>query len=149
MVVRGNSLQKKSYAYLKDVVEFINHNPQYYLSTIDSATYPTEMLALYHGLKAKINLPQKSQKTVITKIMLGVYGCIPAFDQYVCETYGTSTMGDLTKKNIQGIVSTYNKHKQLIDTLAQATPVLSFNEHIKGLTYTPAKIIDMIAFTRP
>lgn len=150
MVARGNALQGKSYAYLKDVVEFINRNPQYYQSTIDSATYPAEMLTLYHGLKAKINIPQKSQKTVITKIMLGVYGCIPAFDQYVCDTFGTSTMGDLSIRNISSVVSTYVSHKSQIDSLANNTPLLSFNRsYIVGLSYTPAKIIDMVAFARP
>lgn len=150
MVARGNALQGKSYAYLKDVVELINSNPQYYQSAIDTATYTSDMLSLYHGLKGKINLPQKSQKTVITKIMLGVYGCIPAFDQYVCETYGTSTIGDLTKKNIQSIVSTYKNHKAQIDNLATSTYVLSFNNSpITGLRYSAAKIIDMVAFARP
>ena len=150
MVARGNAMQGKSYAYLDKVIAFINSHPKYYSSVIDSPTYPEEMLELYKGLKNAINLSQKSQKTIITKIMLGVYGCIPAFDQYVCETYGTSTLGDLTYRNIQSIISTYTKHKVLIDKLASSTPVLSFGGSTSvGLTYSPAKIVDMVAFSRP
>ena len=150
MVARGNALQGKSYAYLKDAVDFINSNPQYYQSTIDSSIYSQEMLDLYDGLKKKINLLQRNQKTIITKIMLGVYGCIPAFDQYVCDTFGTSTTGNLSSQNIDSVISTYISHKDLIDSLANSTQLLSFNgSSTVGLSYTPAKIIDMIAFTRP
>ncbi len=150
MVARGNALQGKSYASLKDVIQFINNNPQFYLSKIDSNNYVDEMAALYLGIKKALNLTQASQKTIITKIMLGVYACIPAFDQYVCETLRTSTIGDLSQRNIQSIVSLYNNHKQQIDSLAATTPVISFNGiYINGLHYSPAKIIDMITFTRP
>ncbi len=150
MVARGNAMQGKSYASLEDVIQFINDNQKYYLSKIDSNNYVDEMTALYFGLKKVLNLTQASQKTIITKIMLGVYACIPAFDQYVCETLGTSTIGDLSQRNIQSIVSIYNNHKQQIDSLAATTPVIPFNgSYINGLHYSPAKIIDMITFTRP
>ena len=149
MVARGNAMQGKSYASLKHVIQFINDNPQYYLSNIDSNYYVEEMTTLYFGLKKALNLTQASQKTIITKIMLGVYACIPAFDQYVCETLGTSTIGDLTKRNIQSIISIYTKFKQQIESLVATTHVISFNGvPIKKLKYRPAKIIDMIAFTR-
>ena len=149
MVARGNAMQGKSYAVLKGVINFINNNPQYFLSRIDSKNYVEEMISLYFGLKKTLNLDQASQKTIITKIMLGVYACIPAFDQYVCETLGTSTIGDLSKRNIQSIVSIYKKHKEQIDSLVETTHVFSFNGvQIKKHNYSPAKIIDMIAFTR-
>lgn len=149
MVARGNALQGKSYTALQDVITFINNNPQYYFSAIDSSSYESDMLCLYQGLKKALNITQASQKTVITKIMLGVYGCIPAFDQYVCETFGTSTIGDLTKRNIKSVVDLYNKHKQLIDSKAVSTQLLSFNNTSSGLTYTAAKVIDMVGFARP
>ena len=149
MEARGNAMQGKSYASLKAVIQFINDNPQYYSSSISSHSYADEMLKLYHGLKAVLCLSQASQKTLITKIMLGVYACIPAFDQYVCETLGTSTIGDLSKRNIKSIVSIYDEHKEQIDSLVATTHVFSFNGvQIKKLNYSPAKIIDMIAFTR-
>lgn len=149
MVARGNAMQGKSYASLRDIIQFINDNPQYYFSKIDSNNYVDEMAALYLGLKKALNLTQASQKTIITKIMLGVYACIPAFDQYVCKTLGTSTIGDLSKRNIKSIVSIYKAHKKQIDLLASTTPVISFNgTNVNGLNYSPAKIIDMIAFTR-
>lgn len=148
MIARGNALQEKSYAYLKEVIRFINKNPQYYNSSIDDPTYCDDMLRLYKGLKKALNLPQRSQKTVITKIMLGVYGCLPAFDTYVCNSLGTSTIGDLTKKNVNSIINIYNSNKKLIDSLSSCSSVRDFSDSPTKEHYTPAKIIDMILFTR-
>ena len=127
MITRGNALQGKSYSYLKKTIEFINKNPKYYASKIDSNNYVLEMMDLYKGLKLALNLSQKSQKTLISKIMLGVFACLPAFDQYVCETLRTSSIGDLSEENIRLVVNLYAAHKPQIDALSTHTPLMLFN----------------------
>ena len=156
MVARGNELQDKSFAFLKPVVKYIQANPQYYTSSIDSPQYMPEMLELYGGLKRALRLNQKSQKTMITKIMLGVYGCIPAFDSRVSSFFKTTTIGNLSPKNIQSIIDFYTqrRHRNTIDNLARSTFLFDFSgTRLRAAgsinpSYSPAKIIDMIAFIR-
>ncbi len=148
MIVRGNELQKNNYAYLVDVVKYINVYPQYYQVRLDNKDYIDKMLTLYNELDNALNLhSQKNRKTLITKIMLGVYGCCPAFDTRFCTTFGLSTTGDLTNNNLKKVQDFYFNNMNEINSINIQT--LSFGKSNKGhLKYPAAKLIDMYGFNK-
>lgn len=149
MVARGNELQNRSYASLVDIISVINNNPEYYSIAIDSKNYVEKMMNLSTQLEEALHFEkQKSTKTVVTKIMLGAFACCPAFDNYFCKTFGTSTMGSLTKKNLQSIVEFYTYHKKIIDSISIYTLHFSDSDKKDTLPYTSAKIIDMYGFEK-
>lgn len=148
MIVRGNALQQKSYAYLIDVVKYINVHQQCYQVHLDDINYIDNMLTLYDELDQALNLQsQKNRKTLITKIMLGVYGCCPAFDSRFCTTFGLSTTGRLTRNNLMKVQEFYLDNINDINNENRET--LSFgNSSIGSLRYPVAKLIDMYGFTK-
>jgi len=84
--------------------------------------------------------------TLLTKIMLGVFGCVPAFDinfRRACKPEGlVATFGSGALRRIE---SFYRNNRSLIE--AQRLPTLDFTSG--GETqrrYTRAKIIDMAFF---
>ena len=91
---------------------------------------------------------QKSTKTLVTKVMLGAFACCPAFDNYFCKTFGTSTMGSLSPKNLQSIVKFYTDNKEVIDNISIHTLHFSDSDKKNTLPYTSAKIIDMYGFKK-
>lgn len=96
--------------------------------------------------------------TLVTKIMLGVYACVPAYDSYFTETfrgiYGNED--DYKKKcsfwtfdamSLQCIADFYEKHKVEVDKFYEETKVRELiSGHETDLHYTKAKIIDMYGF---
>ncbi len=151
MIVRGNELQGKSYVALSDVVKYINKHSEYYDLEIEDKYYIKKVLDLYEGIDKALNFTeQKNRKTLITKIILGVYACCPAFDSRFCTTFSLSSQGHLTEKNLQVVVDFYRKHKKQIDSFNIPTEVLPFEKKgkMESLFYTPAKIVDMYGFER-
>ena len=84
--------------------------------------------------------------TLVTKIMLGVFANVPAFDQYVKKTFDINVFNE---KSLKKIACVYNKDKIIIDKLANKQKVLVFPT-LKDveLTYTRAKIVDMYGFQK-
>jgi hypothetical protein len=76
--------------------------------------------------------------TFVTKILLGVFGCTPAYDRYFCKavkhykvcsaTFNTSSLNDLHRY--------YEKYFDEFEKLRQ-----QFND--EGVYYTPMKLLDM------
>lgn len=80
--------------------------------------------------------------TLVTKIMLGVYGNVPAYDQYFCKGCEVSTFG---RKSLTKVADFYAYHKDLIDEYSEA--ICTFDFHTGKATqrhYTKAKIVDMV-----
>lgn len=87
-------------------------------------------------------LPDGASDTLITKIMLGVYGCVPAFDEYFKRGFGVSTFG---RKSFMRVGAFYRDNQGLIERHRVHT--LDFNTGTEtARTYTRAKVIDMIFF---
>ncbi len=149
MVMRGNELQRSSYAILTGVVKYIHSHSEYYNVKIEDKNYIDKILELYDGIDKALDLKeQKNKKTLITKIILGVYACCPAFDSRFCRTFGTSTSGRLSKRNLQSVVDFYKKHKLIFDNICFYTLHFDKKEKNPCLKYTPAKLIDMYGFER-
>jgi hypothetical protein len=86
--------------------------------------------------------PVEASDTLITKVMLGVFGCVPAFDTYFRKGFGVST---LSKGALRLVGALYRANAQIIDRLR--TPTIDFaTGQPSSRLYTRAKIVDMVFF---
>lgn len=82
--------------------------------------------------------------TLVTKTMLGVFGCIPAFDRFFRTGFGCYA---LCRATLSGIGQFYKEHQAKID--AQRIFTLDFRTgHDTTRIYPKAKIIDMAFFQK-
>ncbi|EMR74694.1 hypothetical protein MBGDF03_01050 [Thermoplasmatales archaeon SCGC AB-540-F20] len=84
--------------------------------------------------------------TLISKIMLGVFGNIPAFDNYFAKGFN---MYSLCKRNLRKIYDFYiiEENNRVIDKYCNTIYTIEFkSSRPTSYTYTRAKIIDMIGF---
>ena len=87
--------------------------------------------------------------TLRTKILLGVFGCVPAYDSYVVAALQSlrmeHTIGAASLLQLQAF---YHAHRAIIDTHHERTRVLDFaTGSPTALHYTRAKALDMVFFT--
>ncbi len=149
-MLRGSSelLREKNYKVLIPVIEYINQHQEFYEMNLLENKNIDNTLLLYEAIKKALNLKQKNQKTLITKIMLGVYACCPAFDTNLCKTFGLSTQGDLKRHDLETIVEFYKSNRVLIDQIVNSNKydILSFGGQPTNLKYNAVKMIDMFGF---
>ena len=83
-----------------------------------------------------------ASNTLVTKIMLGTFGCVPAFDTYFKKGLGVATFGS---KALRRVGEFYNANAEIIERNRVQT--LDFNSgRATERRYTRAKVIDMIFF---
>jgi hypothetical protein len=81
--------------------------------------------------------------TLITKIILGVFGNVPALDDNFCK--GLKIRKSLDRHSLAFVAEFYQTHKAIIDQYEIFT--LDFHSGKETNTkYTKAKLIDMIGF---
>lgn len=154
---RGSSfLLQKSVRHFQPVIQ--------YISTLDKSTWNIDIedyneknikmiIEIYNGVKNRLILNGQSDLTLITKILLGVFGFIPAFDNYFCNRFREIYAGQcgFRKVNLDSLTFInrfYETNKTMIDKLSAETYTKDF---ITGqnttINYPKAKIIDMYGFT--
>jgi hypothetical protein len=79
---------------------------------------------------------------LVTKIMLGVFGNVPAFDTNFKNGFGVATFGPKALRKIAGC---YQEHAKVIDRYRIPTLDFVTGEHTQR-SYTRAKVIDMAFF---
>jgi hypothetical protein len=85
----------------------------------------------------------KPSDILISKIMLGVFGNVPAFDENFKKGFKLSS---LVEKSLSSIFTFYDGNRSVIDSIS--IPTLDFwTGQPTNRLYTRAKIIDMIGFT--
>ena len=89
--------------------------------------------------------------TLVTKIMLGTLGCIPAFDQYFTTTFREiykehCKFRSLNLEALKCIQGFYRGNREVIDKIKYQ--VIDFAGNPTKLTYPRAKLIDMYGFNR-
>jgi hypothetical protein len=90
-----------------------------------------------------ILVPRRSSDTLITKIMLGVFGCVPAFDTYFKRGFGVSKF---TPGALRRVGEFYAENAEAIERHRVHT--LEFDSaRDSQRKYTRAKVIDMVFFT--
>lgn len=82
----------------------------------------------------------QASNTLVTKIMLGVFANVPAFDTNVRAVFG-----DFNKNNLQRLTDFY-KQEEIQAKIDRRIPTLDFSGNDTDLLYTKAKIMDMVGF---
>jgi hypothetical protein len=142
-MLRGSAeLLQKSAKYLVPVIEVISCTKPS-LWEIDADSYNESSIQHILELAAKIRSAYPAMSdSLVTKIMLGVFGNVPAFDTNFKRGFGVSTFGP---KALRKVALFCRDNAEMID--AHRVNTLGF---ISGRetqrTYTRAKVIDMAFF---
>jgi hypothetical protein len=146
-MIRGSSdLLNKSYWHLKALIAEIAHaDPR--LWVLQVSCYDDEAWDMVNEFRRKIlgslSLRGDASDTLVTKIMLGVFGNVPAFDTFFKRGFGSATFGP---KAFRRLRSFYDAHRAQLDSVRIFT--LDFGGGETRLQYPVAKLIDMIFFIR-
>ena len=154
---RGSSfLLQKSAKCFQPTIEYISGlDKKNWLIDVDSYTEQNieKIIEIYLGIKKALIKNGNMDLTLITKIMLGVFGFVPAFDQYFCNTFreifNEKRCGfrKVNYKSLGCIKAFYESNKLTIDTIANQTFTINFLSGEKTrINYPKAKIIDMYGF---
>ena len=144
---RGSSfLLEKSAKFFEPLVWAISSMDES-IWNVDADKYTDDNIALLircaNSIADKLGKANNPTDTLITKIMLGVFGNVPAFDNNFRNGFHCHSFGE---KNLKMIKKFYNKHNTQID--AKVIHTFDFNGTETKRQYTKAKIIDMIGFIK-
>lgn len=101
----------------------------------------TYMGSYYDGIRKSVKdtaVKNKLSTTLITKILMGTLGCVPAYDRYFVEGVKEQkvTTGNYNIKSLLGLVDFYEKNNGRLETTRK-----KFN--VCGLPYPQMKLLDM------
>lgn len=157
-MMRGSSfLLGHSIAHFKPLIE--------YIASLDKSVWDIDVdnyneqniytiLEIYSECKNKLIQGNNAHLTLITKVLLGVFGFVPAFDRYFRNTFslisskkcGYSICNENALKNIHQF---YVNNRYDVDRLAEDLRILDFSTgKPTKLRYPKAKVIDMYGFIK-
>lgn len=160
-----------SWGMLRGSSFLLNHSIKYYepliryIASLDKSVWDIDVnnysnenieiiLEIYQKCKDLLIKNGNSDLTLITKILLGVFGFVPAFDRYFCDVFRSMSNGKcgyrrFNKKALENVSLFYLANKVEIDRLSNELMVTKFNGgEVSELNYPKAKIIDMYGFTK-
>jgi hypothetical protein len=144
-MLRGSSpLLQKSIKFFVPLIEYLATSPKA-LWEIDVECYTPENIQLLRDCRKNINyvlLPCGASDTLATKIMLGVFGNVPAFDSAFKFGFGVSNFGTMA---LEKISTFYQENRDIVDRFRIPTLDFLSGRHTDRI-YTRAKVIDMIFF---
>lgn len=145
-MLRGSAaLLQKSVKALEPVVQVISSaSPALWLIDADSYTMPNIriLLDLKAAITRSLHAAGGASDILVSKIMLGVFGNVPAFDTNFKAGFDVSTFGHLALVKIGRF---YDQYSAVIDRYR--LPTLDFSSGMPTQRhYTRAKVIDMIFF---
>lgn len=154
---RGSSfLLQKSVKHFEPTIRFIAKLDKS-IWEIDVDKYDEKnvqtIIQIFKDIKFCLINKDNSDLTLITKIQLGVFGFIPAFDNYFCNYFRAISGGQcgfrkVNVKSLSFIKAFYESNKTAIDRLSAETFTTDFITGRKTtINYPKAKIIDMYGFT--
>ena len=145
-MMRGSSflLEKSVKNYKNLIVAISKMNPR--LWEIDVDKYDKDNINLLLNCKQQIievlGKENKPSDTLVTKIMMGVFANIPAYDQYFRKSLNLCS---LNKKSLLKIKKFYEESKETFDSFKIHTfDFLTSQE--TDIIYPKAKLIDMCGF---
>jgi len=154
---RGSSfLLKKSVTHFESTIR--------YIATLDKSVWEIDadnynekniqtIIKIYNDIKICLIVKNNSDLTLITKVLLGVFGFIPAFDNFFCKSFreisgGQCGFSKMNVKSLSFIMKFYESNKTTIDRLSSETYTTDFSTGQETTIHYPkAKIIDMYGFT--
>ena len=158
---RKGLLREKSAKYYEPLIEYIAdlRNSDMELWKIDVDTYNTDniekILQTYNKIKEIIIEDNRSDLILVTKILLGIFGFVPAHDNNFTNTfreifnnkYRKCSFRKLTCNSLSCIKHFYEANQEVIDELSKKICVRGFARgQAEKIHYTKAKIIDMYGF---
>lgn len=157
-MLRGSSfLLNKSAKYYEPLINYIAAKDKK-VWNIDIDNYNKENInticEIYKDIKDKTIENGNSHLTLVTKIMLGVFGFVPAFDNYFGNTFrdifsDNCGFRSLNPKSLECIQRFYACNKEEINRLSDQIFVIDFSNGKKTkISYPKSKIIDMYGFTK-
>jgi hypothetical protein len=153
---RGQLLQRSARRFI-DVIHVVASHESYPLWKIDAQSYCNQTAVRrlcdgYDRIAAALSLGASKKLVVATKIMLGVFGCVPAFDSRFSESmkwwcWQRHKFESFDPDAIAVLERFYSRHRHLIDFESRSIHTFDFNTgRDTARSYTRAKIIDMIGF---
>ena len=147
-MLRGSSeLLQRSVRHLVPLVETIAEVPSD-VWDLDLVNYDTEGIDLIYRTALDLRhalQPVEASDILVTKVMLGVFGCVPAFDTYFKRGFAVSTF---SKGSLRLVGEFYRVNAAIIDRLRQ--PTLDFaTGHPTERFYTRAKETSRLSCSGP
>ena len=146
-MLRGSSfLLSKSARFLREALQtIVGLDTRLWVVDVDSYTDDNigMLLDAAEAIRNALGKQHRASDTLVTKIMLGIYGNVPAFDTFFRTGLG---VGTLNSKNLKRVAEFYGCHKAVIDEYANS--ICTFDFHTGEDTqrhYTKVKIVDMVA----
>ncbi len=145
-MLRGSSfLLRKSIKFYESVIKAIaGCKPEFW--QIDIPDYSPETIGLLLECKQMmveaLGTKNNPSDTLVSKIILGVFGSVPAFDTNFNWGFGSSSFN---QKTLRDVASFYMEHKTRIDAYHITTIDFATGGYTKR-PYPKAKLIDMIFF---
>ena len=143
MLRASSALLQRSMKHYVPVIEVIASSPAA-IWTVDAHCYTEATCGLVLETAQQIRgaLPDAASDILVTKIMLGVFGCVPAFDTYFKKGFGTWTFG---RAALMRVAKFYTDNEAVIER--HRVPTLEFATGTDSTRkYTRAKVIDMVFF---
>jgi hypothetical protein len=142
-MLRGSAdLLQKSARHLMPIIEVVARSDSS-LWELDAHCYTESNIRLLLDLANTIRRAHPRMSDIlVTKIMLGVFGSVPAFDTNFKRGCG---VGTFCPKALRKIGAFYQDHAGVIDAHRVSTLDFISGEHTQR-TYTRAKVIDMAFF---
>ncbi|MDD6659551.1 MAG: hypothetical protein PUE60_05710 [Eubacteriales bacterium] len=144
-MLRNSKLIEYDYFIHKDFVIEISNSKydRLYDNSFENNDLIKEFVDLINKLylykiKARITEGDSLSDTFVTKILLGVFGCVPAYDSYFksAVSHYKVCSQNFNERSLTNIYSFYNLHFEEFENLRKQFA----NE---GVYYTPMKLIDM------
>jgi hypothetical protein len=153
---RGSSfILQRSLKHFEKLIEYINSADKS-LWEIDVDNYDKNiktLIDLHNHIKKLVSIENKDASvTLVTKIMLGVFGTVPAYDRFFQNSFSEISGGycgftSFKDDSLNTIKDFYEANKTVIDDLANKTYTMrGFSDKEIEIKYTKAKIIDMYGF---
>jgi hypothetical protein len=150
---RSSAVRGRSIHQFKPVVELIA-NTRRYVWDIDADAYSDEacaaLIATASEIKETLHFPSGMwpTPTLATKIMLGVFGNVPAFDRrVVAGLKADGLVGRFGLRALRAIGGYYERNADLIEQGRLRTLDFETGQHTDR-KYTRAKVVDMIFYVK-
>lgn len=154
-MMRGSTvLLQKSSVVLKPVILEVAKTPgdDWNLDVNSYQAHGSQVIALKDRIAAALE-PAGTTETLVTKVLLGVFGCVPAFDtqfrsgfKEYCNSIGERS-SPCNPNALSKLWTFYSKNQAKIDAWSNRIRTLDFQmERKTRRPYPKAKIIDMIFF---
>jgi hypothetical protein len=141
----GAELLRRSARSLEPVIEAIVDAPRE-IWNLDLDGYSSDGidLALLVGRSFRRAFPGRSSDTLVTKAMLGLFGCVPAYDRFFRQGFEASTFG---QKSLRRLGAFWHAHREVIEDHRVRTLDFAAGQETER-RYTQAKVVDMLFFMK-